>query len=78
MVSFWLIYLDLVEIFLGLMRADQEDGWFLLLDTYGKWCFAADETNYARYLSVYFLQMATLQGTLQELCNHFLNGGFSV
>jgi hypothetical protein len=27
------------------------------------WCFAADKTNYAWYLPVYFLQMPSIQGT---------------
>lgn len=79
--SFWVMYLDLVEILLGLIRADREGDWLLHLANIRKmipWCFAADKTNYARYLPVYFLQMASLQGTSQELYNHFLNGGFSV
>ena len=79
--SFWVMYLDLVEILLGLIRADREGDWYLHLVSIQKmipYCFAADKINYARYLQVYFLQMAFLESTSQELHNYFLNGGYSV
>ena len=42
------------------------------------WCFAADKTNYARYLPVYFLQMASLEHKSPELHRYFLERGFTV
>jgi hypothetical protein len=79
--SFWMMYVDLVEILLGLIRADREGDWNLHLASIRQmipWCFVADKTNYARYLPVYYLQMASLEKSSPQLHNHFLNGGFSV
>ena len=70
-----MLYLDLVDIMLGLIRADQEGDWNFPLACIRKmipWCFAADKTNFTRYLPVYFLQMASLEHKSPELHRYFL------
>lgn len=55
--SFWLMYVDVVETLLGLIRADREGDWNLHLASTRKmipWCFAMEKTNYARYVPVCF------------------------
>jgi len=79
--SFWMIYVDMVEIMLGLIRADREGDWHLHLSCIKDlipWCFAMDKTNYSRYLPVYYVQMTQLENTCPDLHDHFLHGGFSV
>jgi hypothetical protein len=79
--SFWMTYVDIVEIMLGLIRADRQGDWHLHLACIRDlipWCFAMDKTNYSRYLPVYFAQMTQLEQTSPDLHAHFLNGGFSV
>ncbi|KAG1703716.1 hypothetical protein GQR58_004176 [Nymphon striatum] len=73
--------LEMIEILLGLIRADREGGWYLHLASIKSmipWCFAMDKTNYSRYLPVYHAQMTQLEQTCPDLHTHFLNGGFSV
>ena len=79
--AFWMTYVEIIEILLGLLRADREGDWQLHLACIRKmipWCFAMDKTNYARYLPVYYAQMCQLQKTSPELYAHFVGGGFSV
>ena len=55
--AFWMTYVEMIEILLGLLRADREGDWQLHLACIRKmipWCFAMDKTNYARYLPVYY------------------------
>lgn len=78
--GFWMLYLDLVEIMLGLIRAEREGDWNLHLACIRKmipWCFTADKTNYARYLPAHVLQMASLKDKSPEVHSHFLKGGFT-
>lgn len=79
--AYWMLYIDLVEILLGLIRADRTGDWQLHLGSIRAlipWCFAMDKTNYARYLPVYHAQMSELDRTSPDLHQHFLDGGFSV
>ena len=79
--TFWMMYVDMVEILLGLIRADREGDWHLHLACIRDmipWCFAMDKTNYSRYLPVYYAQMTQLDKTCPDLHAHFMNGGFSV
>ncbi len=74
-------YIEMVEILLGLLRADREGDWNLHLSCIRgmiPWCFAMDKTNYARYLPVYYAQMTNLKSTSPDLYEHFQGGGFSV
>ena len=79
--TFWMMYVDMAEILLGLIRADREGDWYLHLASIRNmlpWCFALDKTNYARYLPLYYAQMTRLAETCPDLHDHFINGGFSV
>ncbi|KAG0725200.1 hypothetical protein GWK47_039080 [Chionoecetes opilio] len=54
---FWMMYIDMVETLLGLIRADREGDWMLHLACVRRvipWCFAMNKVNYARYLPVYY------------------------
>lgn len=79
--SFWMTYISMVEILLGLLRADREGDWLLHISSIRDmipWCFAMDRTNYARYLPVYYAQMTHLEVQCPDLYQHFCEGGFSV
>ena len=73
--------MDLLEILLGLLRASREGNWLLHLHcirTMIPWCFAYDKLNFARYLSVYYVQMTKLAEDHPEINAHLESGGFSV
>ncbi|KAL9977627.1 hypothetical protein ACROYT_G015055 [Oculina patagonica] len=79
--QFWMSYLDLVEILLGLLRACREGNWELHLSSVRQmipWCFAYDNLNYARYLSAYVSEMSHLEKEHPEISEYFRSGGFSV
>uniref|UniRef100_H3AH91 Uncharacterized protein n=1 Tax=Latimeria chalumnae TaxID=7897 RepID=H3AH91_LATCH len=79
--AFWMSYIDLVEILLGLLCASREGNWLLHLHFIRSiipWCFAYDKQNYVRYLSVYYAQMTRLPDGHPDIHEHFQNGGFSV
>ena len=79
--GFWMSYVDMVSILLGLIRASREGDWRLHLHMVSKmipWCFAYDRLNYARYLPCYLYDMSRLQIDHPNLHNFFINGGFSV
>ena len=79
--QFWMSYLDLVEILLGLLRASREGNWELHLSSVRQmipWCFAYDNLNYARYLSAYVSEMSHLEKEHPEISEYFRSGGFSV
>ena len=79
--KFWLSYLDMVEILLGLLRASREGNWELHVSTIRKmilWCFAYDNVNYARYLSSYLSEMSHLEEEHPDVVEYFKSGGFSV
>ena len=77
--GFWMTYIDLVDILLGLLRASREGNWHLHLEMIRRmipWCFAYDRQNYAKYLPLYLRDMIRLQEDHAPLYNHFKNGGF--
>lgn len=79
--AFWVSYLDMVDILLGLVRAAREGDWTLHLNSIRAmipWVFAYDKLNYARYLPVYYAQMMQLSNTHPTVHEHLQNGGFSV
>ena len=54
--TFWMLYMDTIDIVLGLIRASREGDWMLHLASVRAmipWCFAYDRLNYARYLPCY-------------------------
>lgn len=55
--TFWISYIDMVEILLGMIRDFREGNWFFYFATIRAvipWTFAHDKQNYARYLPVYY------------------------
>ena len=79
--EFWLSYLDLVEILLGLLRASRKANWELHVSTIRKtipWCFAYDHVNYARYLASYLSEMSHLEKKHPDVLACLRSGGFSV
>eukprot|EP00058_Branchiostoma_floridae_P000977 XP_002586465.1 hypothetical protein BRAFLDRAFT_106667 [Branchiostoma floridae] len=79
--QYWMSYIDLVEILLGLLRATREGDWLLHQVSIRQlipWCFAYDRVNYARYLSYYYAQMSQLQSQHPDVYAEFMRGHFSV
>ena len=79
--SFWLSYIDIVDILLGLIRASREGNWQLHLNAIYSmipWCFAYDRQNYARYLPIYYAQMTSLPKDHPFSYEHLQQGGLSV
>ena len=79
--KFWVSYIDMIDILLGLLRADREGNWFLHLACIRKvipWCLALGKVNYSRYLPVYYAQRMELESSCPELYQHFRKGYFYV
>lgn len=80
--AFWMSYVDMVEVMLGLIRASREGDWKLHLASIREmipWCFAYDKLNYARYLPYYYAQMSRLAIDHPDVHEQFMQGqGFSV
>ncbi|KAG1659185.1 hypothetical protein GQR58_022660 [Nymphon striatum] len=79
--SFWVSYIDMVQLMLDLIRSSREANCNLHLESVQDmlhWCFAYDKLNYARHMSIYYAQMCRLPITHPEI-HHFLeSGGFAV
>ena len=74
--SFWMSYTDMVEILLGLIRASREGNWILYLGMIRAvipLMFAYDRLNYAKYLSVYYMEMLKLPTDHPEIYKHLNN-----
>ena len=79
--TFWMSYVDMVEIVLGLVRASREGDFehpLICIRAMIPWCFAYDRLNYARYLPYYFATMCRLSMDYPEVYQHFMQGGISV
>ena len=79
--AFWMSYIDIVEIMLGLIRASREGDWNLNLASIRAmipWCFAYDRLNYARYLPYYYAEMSQLPSNHPDVHEEFMQGNFSV
>ena len=79
--KFWMSYVDMVEILLGLVRGSREGDWELHFSSISKiipWCFAYDNLNYARYLSAYLHEMSHLEEEHPVILEYLRSGGFSV
>ena len=75
--SFWMSYVDMVEIILGLLRSSREGDFLLHLASIMAmipWCFSYDRLNYARYLPIYYAQMSNLDHPVCMLT--LCKGGF--
>jgi len=79
--AFWMSYIEMIEILLGLLRASREGNWELHLSCVRKmipWCFSYDNINYARYLSAYLSEMSHLDSEHPDVAAYLRSGGFSV
>ncbi|XP_068719543.1 uncharacterized protein [Montipora capricornis] len=79
--AFWLSYIDMVELMLHMIRASREGNWMLHLACIRQmlpWCFAYDNTNYARYMSIYYSDMTSLPKEHPQVHAFMEAGGFSV
>ena len=78
--TFWMLYMDTIDILLGLIRASREGDWMLHLASVRAmipWCFAYDRLNYARYLPCYNALVSQLPTTLPSVHAEFMQEGFS-
>ena len=58
--ALWLNYIQMVEVFLMFLRATRENNWDLHLSAVRSmlpWFFATDRVHYARYGTVYWLEI---------------------
>ena len=79
--QFWMSYIDMVEIVLGLIRASREGNWLLhiaMIRGMIPWCFAYDHQHYARYLPVYYADITRLSVEHPDVYDHYIHGGFAV
>ena len=79
--TFWMSYVDMVEIVLGLVRASRERDFehhLMCIRAMIPWCFAYDRLNYAHYLPYYFVTMCLLSMDYPDVYQHFMQGGISV
>lgn len=79
--KYWVSYLELVEILLEFQFAERSGNWELHLNSFRKmlpYFFAFDHTNYARWGTIYLLDMYKLPHTAPEVHKEFMNGNFVV
>ena len=65
--AYWLLYIEMVQVLL-FIRATRENDWQLHLSAVRSmlpWFFAADRVNYARFGTIYWLEMISLDKTHQ-------------
>ena len=78
--ALWLSYIEMLQTLLSFLRATQENNWDLHLSAVRSmlpWFFATDRILYARYGTVYWLEMLCLETShpgdpsfqIAELCN---------
>lgn len=64
--AYWLLYIEMVQVLLLFIRATRENDWQLHLSAVRSmlpWFFAADRVNYARFGTIYWLEMISLDKT---------------
>ena len=78
--TLWMLYMDTIDILLGLIRASREGDWMIHLASVRAmipWCFAYDRLNYARYLPCYNALMSQLPTTHPYVHTEFMQEGVS-
>lgn len=71
--AYWLLYIEMVQVLLLFIRATRENDWQLHLSAVRSmlpWFFAADRVNYARYGSIYWLEMISMDRTHPRFFSH--------
>ena len=79
--TFWMSYIQLVDILLALFRASRDGNWHLHLHAIRQmipWCFAYDKVNYARYLPAYYAQVISLEKEHPDVYQQFMDGHFTL
>ena len=69
--AFWLIYREMVQILLPFLHATRENNWELHLSAVRSmlpWFFVADRVNYARYGTIYWLEIHVWKTLIQVKC----------
>ena len=64
--ALWLNYIEMVQTLMLFLRATRENNWRLHLSAVRSmlpWFFAMDRVNYARYGTVYWLEMSCMDET---------------
>jgi len=73
---FWYGYVQLIRLLLNFIRGTRESNWNLHLDSLCHmlpWFYAYDKHNYARYGTLYYVEMQNLPQTHQEIHELFSN-----
>ena len=79
--SFWNSYIHLVSLLLKYIRSTREGNWTLHVSSVREmlpWFHAYDRTNYARYASYYWADMATLEERHPDAYRQLCEGNFAV
>ena len=79
--TFWLSYMDMTDILLGLIRASREGDWMLNLASVRAmipWCVAYDRLTYVLLLPCYWAHMSQLPTHHPDVHFEFIQEGFSV
>ena len=79
--TFWSSYLSMVSLLLTFVRSTREVNWSLHLTCLRSmlpWMFAYDRINYARYMCIYWSEMANLKDTHPSAFAELQRGEFAV
>ena len=77
--AFWMTYMDIVNVLLDFIRAEQKGDWQLHLEAFTAmlhWLTAYDQLNYARLGHVYLTEMLSLEDKASSLHHEFMNRNF--
>ena len=72
---FWKSYLDMWELFLCIIYAARSGDWELYVESIGSilpWVFAYDRQNYARYLTLHFMDLLNLEENYPSVYCEFI------
>ena len=78
---FWKSYLDMWELFLCIIYATRSGDWELYVESIRSilpWIFAYDRQNYARYLTLHFMDLLNLEENYPSVHCEFIKGSFAV
>ena len=78
---FWKSYLDMSELFLCIIYATRSGDWELYVESIRSilpWVFTYDRQNYARYLTLHFMDLLNLEENYPSVHCEFIKGSFAV
>ena len=78
---FWKSYLDMWELFLCIIYATRSGDWEVYVESIRSilpWVFAYDRQNYARYLTLHFMDLLNLEENYPGVHCEFIKGSFAV